>query len=456
MASSPERSTPRSRSNVITPQIPHMASLFSLMGGVLLEPCRQPRLQIRKSLLRELRGRRVVGAFNEPRHILANPLTVLNCALAGGQPRTADLNKAAATKHPVLSSPSGDTAIEEPRVTPPRSQAPSFFATTVKQIVAPRRAIVQIPAGESRPNAGKPRPLPCPGAKNSRVVAADLITHSIMKQRRDTQVLNRLVTRKYQYREVFRKHALLTETQHQRRFLASISRGKVAATDSLQPTMAFDRKDRKPLRSARIVSSKQNWAIRRELAGGYTRSKVPGKVQVVYLASINEIVYKPEARLQVKEQATVNHRVWQTPIPGVAALEQVERLSNGPAFHRYSGKQLPGERSRRLGLIEPVHLQGVMRQRTPEEISLAFGRYVTKGPRIHQPIMPVNGELHAERVGMTMSGCTGALSASIDYESLRHRLGNGHHVDSTGTQPNRGWSGAGRLQLLEFDGAFWS
>ena len=124
------------------------------------------------------------------------------------------------------------------------------------------------------------------------------------------------------------------------------------------------------------------------------------------------------------------NRVSQPAIATMRADEEIKGFASHPAFHTHIGQAFPPKRSARLGLAQVVHLRRVVTDRSAEPVALGIRVDISKRAWINQQRLPVDSQLHTQRIGMVVACPACSVRAGINHELTCHGIRTGHHVDS--------------------------
>src|SRR2546427_11472497 len=126
----------------------------------------------------------------------------------------------------------------------------------------------------------------------------------------------------------------------------------------------------------------------------------------------------------------MSNRGSQPAIATMRADEEVKGFASHPAIHTHTGKGFPPKWTARLGLAQVVHLRRVVTGRPAEPVALTIRVDVSKRTWINQQRLPVDSQLHAQRIGMAVAPPACSVRAGINHELKCQRIRTGHHVDS--------------------------
>src|SRR5260370_37176169 len=109
----------------------------------------------------------------------------------------------------------------------------------------------------------------------------------------------------------------------------------------------------------------------------------------------------------------MSNRVSQPAIATMRADEEVKGFACHPAIHTHIGQAFPPKWTARLGLAQVVHLRRVVTGRPAEAVALTIRVDVSKRTWINQQRLPVDSQLHAQRIGMAVAPPACSLSGAV-------------------------------------------
>src|ERR671925_596493 len=119
-------------------------------------------------------------------------------------------------------------------------------------------------------------------------------------------------------------------------------------------------------------------------------------------------------------------------------LEQIERAARNPAAHACFRQILPGKRSRWFSLAGAINRQCVMPGADAKTVSFSVAIDVSVCSGIDEQLMPIDRNLYAECIRVSVPCAATTMRPSINCESLPQWLGAGQHVNAAVWQGERG------------------